>query len=84
MISTMFRGIGGEIEVQRVLGAAGVGAYIVGAHVFVGWSILRGQPFDLAVYCTTFPAGLAAALVASGGAIALKDRNVAKAKAEGQ
>ena len=84
MISKMFTGLNGEFEVQRVLGASGVLGYIVGAHVFVAWSMVQGRAFDLAIYCTAFPAGLAAVLGASAGAIALKDRQVAKAKVEGQ
>lgn len=82
MISTMFRGIGGELEVQRVLGAAGVASYIVFPHLFVAWELAHGKSFDLVAYCTAYPAGLAAALAASAGAIGWKDRQVAKAKAE--
>lgn len=84
MFSTILRGINGEFELQRTLGAAGVVSFILGAHGFTAWSMARGATFDLAIYCTAFPAGLAAVLGASAGAIALKDRQVAKAKAEGQ
>jgi hypothetical protein len=34
-------------------------------------------------FCLAFPAGLAACVGATAGAIALKDRQLAKAKAEG-
>lgn len=36
----------------------------------------------IAEFCVAYPAGLAACITATAGAIAIKDRQVAKAKAE--
>jgi uncharacterized iron-regulated membrane protein len=79
-ITNILRGIGGEFEINRVVGAFGGFAYIVGAHAFLAWDIHRGAHFDLPTYCLTFPAGLAAVVGAIAGAVALKDRNVAIAR----
>ena len=79
-ISSMLKGIGGEFEVNRVIGAFGATAYIVCANVFVGWQMSRGSPFNITEYCLAFPAGLAASLGAVAGSVALKDRQVAKAR----
>lgn len=75
-----FRGISGEYEVQRMLGAAGTMVYTLAVPSFVAAGVMR----DVSVteFCLAFPAGLAACIGASAGAIALKDRNVAKAKRE--
>lgn len=81
-ILNMLRGISGEFEVNRVVGAFGAVAYIVCANLFVAWDMLyRGHEFDLIAYCTAFPGGLAIAVGAIAGAVAIKDRNVAKATA---
>jgi hypothetical protein len=74
------RGSNGGFEVNRVIGAFGGFAYVLGAHVFVGWELALGRGFDLSVYCLTFPTGLAAVVGGTAGAIAIKDRNVASAK----
>jgi hypothetical protein len=79
-ITAILRGIGGEFEINRVVGAVGGLVYIVGAHVFIAWSMWRGQRFDLTEYCLTFPAGLGVAVGSIAGAVALKDRNVAAAR----
>ncbi len=80
-LSMMLRGIGGEYEINRVVGAAGALTYIVtAAGLTIFEVVLRGRPFDLSAFCTYFPAGLAIAVGAIAGAVALKDRNVAKAK----
>lgn len=79
-LTNMLRGIGGEFEVNRVLGAAGVSVYIVSAPGFVAWNMAKGHPFDLVAFCTAYPAGLGVAIAAIAGAVALKDRNVATAK----
>jgi len=79
-LTNALRGIGGEFELVRVLGAFGVFVYVVGAHAFVIWTMARGGEFDLVAYCAAFPAGLAVAVGGSAGATAIKDRNVAAAK----
>ena len=74
------KGVGGEFEVQRVLGAVGTLVYIVTAPALV-WTGKVIVSFDS--FCLAYPAGIAACLGATAGSIALKDRQVAKAKAEG-
>ena len=72
--------VGGEFEVQRVLGAVGTLVYIFTAPALV-WAGKVVASFDS--FCLAYPAGIAACLGATAGSIALKDRQVAKAKAEG-
>lgn len=79
-LSNALKGIGGEFELNRVVGACGGVAYIVGAHCFVAWHMVRGGAFDLIAYCAAFPAGLGVVVGAIAGAVAIKDRNVAAAK----
>lgn len=81
-LSSMLKGIGGEFEINRVVGAVGGLSYIVCANAFQAWAIHRGAQFDLTAYCLSFPAGLGVAVGSIAGAVALKDRNVAKAKAD--
>lgn len=82
-LSNMMRGISGGFEVNRVIGTVGGFAYIFGAHAFVAWdTIAEGRPFDLTAYCLSFPAGLAAVVTGVAGAVAIKDRNVASARAK--
>lgn len=76
----MLKGISGEYEINRVVGAFGAAAYVVCANLFVAWDMLyRGHTFDVVAYCAAFPAGLAIAVGGIAGAVALKDRNVATA-----
>lgn len=79
-LSHALRGLSGEYETNRVVGFVGGMAYVFGAHAFVAWNMIEGRAFDLVAYCTAFPAGLGATVLAIGGAVAIKDRNVAKAK----
>lgn len=77
------KGISGGYELNRVVGAFGGAAYVIGAHVFVGYQTLWLQKgFDLTEYCLAFPAGLGVVVGTTAGAIALKDRQVAKAQTE--
>lgn len=74
------RGINGDFEVNRLVGGIGGLVYIVMTHVYVGYEVLwLGHPFDITAYCLSFPAGLAAIVGGTAGAVALKDRNVASA-----
>lgn len=73
------KGISGTFEVQRVLGAVGTLTYTASAPVFVATGIIKDV--SLTEFALAFPAGLAACIGASAGAIALKDRNVAKSQA---
>lgn len=77
----MLRGLSGQFEITRVIGAAGASAYILCANGFVAWNVLHGgQVFDVAVYCLSFPTGLGVAVGAIAGAAAVKDNSVAKAR----
>lgn len=76
-LANALKGVGGEYEVQRVLGALGSIVYIVSAPLLVATGKITAS-FDS--YCLAYPAGIAACLGATAGAIALKDRNVAAAK----
>ena len=79
-LSTILKGISGENEIVRTLGAGGILAYIAGAVGFVSWDMARGAHFDLVAWCAAFPTGLGLAIGAVAGAVAVKDRNVAAAK----
>ena len=76
-LANALKGIGGEYEVQRVLGALGTVVFIVSAPALV-WAGKIVASFDS--FCLAYPAGIAACLAATAGSIALKDRNVATAK----
>jgi len=76
-ILNALRGIGGEYEVQRILGAFGSVVYIVSAPALV-WAGKVDASFDS--FCLAYPMGIAACIGATAGSIALKDRNVARAK----
>ncbi|BBC99086.1 hypothetical protein [Sphingobium sp. YG1] len=73
------KGINGTYEVQRLLGAFGTITFIVSVPVLV-WAGKIIASFDS--YCLAYPAGIATLVGATAGAIALKDRQVAKAKVE--
>lgn len=77
-ILNALKGIGGEYEVQRVLGAIGTLTYVVSVPLFVATRVIK----DVSVteFCIAYPGGLAACIGATAGAIALKDRNVAVSK----
>jgi hypothetical protein len=78
----ILRGIGGEFEITRVLGASGVAVYIVGAHIFEAYTVWGlGKPFDITAYCLAFPTGLGTAIAAVGLTAGQKDKAVATAKA---
>ena len=76
-ILNALKGIGGEYEVQRVLGAFGTTTFVVMAPALV-WTGKITASFDS--FCLAYPAGIAACIAATAGSIALKDRNVATAK----
>lgn len=80
ILSNILRGISGEPELIRTLGAFGVLCYCVAALGFQAWAMGRGQSFDIVAFCAAFPAGLGVAIGAAAGAVALKDRNVAAAR----
>lgn len=79
-LTNALRGISGEFELNRVVGAFGGFAYVIGTHAFVGWNLWAGREFDLVAYCAAFPGGLAVVVGAIAGAVAWKDKGVASAK----
>lgn len=80
-LSNVLRGIGGDFELNRVVGFFGGIVYVIGAHVFVGYEVLwLGKAFDITAYCLAFPGGLAVVAGGTAAAISLKDRNVASSK----
>ena len=80
-ITNALKGITGEFEINRLVGAFGASAYIIGANLFVGYEVFyNGRVFDVATYCLAFPGGLAVAVGAIAGAVAVKDRSVATAR----
>jgi len=75
------RGIGGEYEINRVLGGFGALCYCIAVNLFVGWNIVvESREFDVVAYCAAFPGGLAIIIGAAAGATGFKDRRVAEAK----
>lgn len=81
-LTNIFKGSSGEYEVNRTVGGIGVLVYIVSVPSFTAWSMARGHDFDVIAFCTAYPTGLGLAIGAIAGAVAIKDRNVAKAKTE--
>lgn len=77
----ILRGVTGEPELVRSLGALGVGVYIVAAHGFVIWNMARGVAFDITAYCLAFPGGLTTIIAGVGTAAGFKDKAVAQARA---
>lgn len=77
-ILNALKGIGGEFEVQRLLGAIGTVTYAVSVPLFVAAGVINGV--SVTEFCLAYPGGLAACIGATAGAIALKDRQVATAK----
>lgn len=81
-LTSIFKGAGGEYEVNRFVGGVGVLTYIVAVPAFEAWHMAQGHPFDVVAFCAAYPTGLGLAIGAIAGAVAIKDRNVAKAKTE--
>lgn len=80
-LSAALKGISGEFEINRVVGAIGTLFYILGLHLFVGYRVFwLEEQFNVTEYCLAFPGGLAVCVGAIAGAVAVKDRNVASAK----
>lgn len=78
---SIIEGIGGQPEINRTIGAFGAVSFILSAIGFEAWNMGEGRPFDVVAFCTAFPAGLSAVVLAVGGAVAIKDRGVATARA---
>lgn len=79
-LSNALKGIGGEYEINRVVGfVSGVG-YTLGALGFTAWNMAEGREFDIVAFCAAFSTGAAVIGGGTAGAVAIKDRNVATAK----
>ena len=79
-LTNALRGIGGEFEINRVVGfMAGIG-YTVGALGFTAWNMLEGRHFDIVAFCAAYSGGAAVITGGTAAAVAIKDRNVASAK----
>lgn len=75
------RGIGGQYELNRLVGFFGGAVYVLSAPSFVAYEVLwLGKDFDITAYCLAFSGGIAAIVTGTAGAVAIKDRNVASAK----
>jgi|GEM_PF-4531748 len=75
MITEFLRGANGGLELNRIVGA-------LGSVVFIGvaqWVAIRTEA-SLTEYCLAFAGGLVTLGLGSAGAIAVKDRSVARAK----
>lgn len=80
-LTDALRGIGGNFELNRLVGFFGGVVYVVCANVFVGYEVFYlGKSFDITAYCLAFPGGLAVIAGGTAGAIAWKDKAVASAK----
>ena len=80
-ITNALKGIGGEYEINRVVGALGGTFYILTACGLVAYDVIvKGREFDIVAFCAAFPAGLGVAVGAIAGAVAWKDKGVASAK----
>jgi hypothetical protein len=81
-ILVALKGINGTFELNRLVGAFGATAFVVTSCGLVAFDVIvRGVRFDIAAFCLAFPTGLGVAVGSIAGAVALKDRQVAKAKA---
>lgn len=81
-IWTALKGIGGEFEVQRILGAVGTLVYTAVVPLFVATGVIDNV--GVTEFCLAYPGGLAACIGATAGAIALKDRSTATSRVIGE
>ena len=80
-LTQALKGAGGDFEINRLVGALGTVAYVIGANAFVWWDVVKmHHAFSVTEYCLAFPAGLGVAVGSIAGAVSLKDRNVATAR----
>lgn len=79
-INNALKGIGGEFELSRLVGAFGGVVFIVSTPAFTAWWIANGHDFDVTAFCLSFSAGIAAISGGTAVAVAHKDKNVASAK----
>lgn len=79
--TNLLKGIGGEYEISRVVGAFGALVYIISVPSFVAYEVIwAGKDFDITAFCLAYSGGLAAITGGTALAVAHKDKNVAAAK----
>lgn len=79
-LSSALKGIGGEYELNRVVGALLGVSYALGALVFTAWNMAEGREFDVVAWCAAFAGGAAVITGGTAGAVGWKDQKVATAK----
>lgn len=80
-LANALKGIGGQYELNRLVGAFGGVTFVVSTVAFMAWDVMwKGRDFDVTAYCLAFPAGIAAVVGAIAGSVAWKDKAVATAK----
>ncbi len=79
-IRNALRGISGEYELNRLVGAFGGVVYILAGPAFQAWNISRGIDFDVTAFCLAYAGGIATITGGTALAVAHKDKNVASAK----
>lgn len=79
--TNVLKGIGGEYEINRVVGALGTLFYTICANAFVAVNVLMyDREFNVTEYCLAFPGGLAVCVGAIAAGTAYKDKGVATAQ----
>lgn len=79
-IRNALKGIGGEYEISRLVGAFGGVVFIVSVPAFQAWQIANGHEFDVTAFCLAFSAGIAGISGGTAVAVAHKDKAVASSK----
>jgi hypothetical protein len=79
-ISSILKGVGGELEAGRVIWVFGSASFVVSFIAYAGIALwAKGQQFSPIEYGTGFGGGFSAVLAAGGFAIKQKDTGVATA-----
>ena len=80
-LSSILKGVGREPEMLRTVGAFSLVIYVL-TWCSIGWYLALWHPdrFDFTIFCAAGTGGFCAMFGSIAGSIALKDRNVAKAK----
>lgn len=80
-LSNIFKGVGGEFEIGRVLLVVGVAATIVVPPIYLLVDMAHnGWHFDITAFCVSYPAGIVALVAGGVLAIASKEKSVAQAR----
>lgn len=80
-LTDILKNTAGEFEIGRTLLTSGAATAIVSPIGFQTWDMLaHAAHFDVAAWCTSYPAGLAALVGTGVYAIGKKERDVAVAK----